>query len=161
MIMLTKRITATLFAIAIASSLIIASGFVSNALATKKGKASETNMTVDPNGTDQSSPQKLQSNSAGGSNGDMQDRTGTSAKDLKSLAKCQADAAKQGDLTLADIDNCYGQVFNQGGQGHGTDQSSSAQSNDQSNGGPQSGSGITSSSLQGQKIGTMGEGFPF
>ena len=146
--MFTKRITAALLAIALASSLIVASGLVGSAFA-KKQKEGQTNTIVDPNGTDVSSTPKSKSTDTGGSSGTTGNTGGISAKDLKSLSKCQSSAAKNGDLTLADVDNCYSQVFNQG--------ESSAGSNDQSQGGQGQGENqITSSFLHGQKSTLLG-----
>jgi hypothetical protein len=50
------------------------------------------------------------------------------------LSKCQSDAAADGDLTLGEVKDCYGQVSDRGqGQEQGKeDQSSSARGNDQS-----------------------------
>jgi hypothetical protein len=156
MAMFTRRITSALFAIAIASSLITASSLVGSALA-KKERDGQTNTITDPNGTDVSSTPKSLSANAGGSSGTTDDTGGVSAKDLKSLSKCQSGAAKDGDLTLADVDDCYGQVFDQGAQGQGTGQSSSAGGNDQSQGGQGQGENqITSSFLHGQKSTLLG-----
>jgi ABC-type antimicrobial peptide transport system permease subunit len=110
MAMFTRRITSALFAIAIASSLITASSLVGSALA-KKEKDGQTNTITDPNGTDVSSTPKSQSANVGGSSGTTDDTGGVSAKDLKSLSKCQSGAAKDGDLTLAEVKDCYSQVF--------------------------------------------------
>jgi hypothetical protein len=161
--MFSKRITAALFAIAIASSLIVVSGdLLGSAFAAKKGRDSAeiTNTIVDPNGTDKSSSPKSQSTNAGESSPTAGASSNISGKDLKSLSKCQSDAAKDGDLTLTEVNDCYGQVLDQGGQGQGTDQSSSAGGNDRSTGG-QGQQQQKSSSFNGQNVGTMREGFPF
>jgi hypothetical protein len=126
--MFSKEITAAFFVIAIASSLIVASGgFVGSAFAAKKGKDSDvvTNTMTDPNGTDNSSSPKSQSTNAGDSNLTTGSANSISGKDLKSLSKCQSGAAKDGDLTLTEVNDCYGQVFNHGGQGQEQQKSSS------------------------------------
>ncbi|MFL6506566.1 MAG: hypothetical protein ACJ704_01315 [Nitrososphaeraceae archaeon] len=112
--MFTNRTTAALLAIAIASSLIVASGFVGSAFAAKKGQK--------PN------------DDTYNSSGSIGDTSGLSAKELKKLSKCQSDAAADGDLTLGEVKDCYGQVSDRGqGQEQGKeDQSSSALGNDQS-----------------------------
>jgi hypothetical protein len=47
--------------------------------------------------------------------GDSSDTTGhtsgISAKDLKSLSKCESGAAADGDLTQAEVTDCYSKVF--------------------------------------------------
>ncbi|MFL6460303.1 MAG: hypothetical protein ACJ71J_05060 [Nitrososphaeraceae archaeon] len=133
--MFTKRTTAALFAIAIASSLIVASGFVGSAFAAKKGQKpnDDTYKTLSA-GQDKSDSPKLQSANTGDSSGSIGDTSGLSAKELKKLSKCQSDAAADGDLTLGEVKDCYGQVSDRGqGQEQGKeDQSSSARGNDQS-----------------------------
>jgi hypothetical protein len=157
--MFTKRITAALFAIAIASSLIVASGFVGSAFAAKNRSTNPTNTIINSYGEDKSSSLKSQTANVGGSIGATGDSNGISAKDLKSLSKCQSGAAADGDLTLAEVKDCYGQAFDQG-HGQGKYQSSSVRGNDLSNQGKEA-LQQESISLHGQKIGTMREGFPF
>ena len=123
MAMFGKRITAALFAIAIASSLIVVSGgFVGSAFAAKKVKQDEYGTVpavASDKGKDKSalpavlrddSP-KSHSANAGDSGDTTGDNSGISAKDLKSLSKCQSGAAADGDLTLAEVRDCYRQVF--------------------------------------------------
>jgi hypothetical protein len=101
--MFTNRTTAALFAIAIASSLIVVSGFVGSAFAATKKVTNQNE--------DKSSSPKSQSANAGDSGGATGDTSGISAKDLKSLSKCQSGAAADGDLTLSEVTDCYSQVF--------------------------------------------------
>ena len=138
--MLTNRTRVALFAIAIASSVIVASGgLVSSAFAdTKKvtnqnplsylsfpitvgGQKSSFPMSQSANGGDSgnntptpvlrdNSP-KSQSANAGGSSAATGDTSAISAKDLKSLSKCESGAASDGDLTQAEVTDCYRQVF--------------------------------------------------
>jgi hypothetical protein len=138
--MLTNRTRVALFAIAIASSVIVASGgLVSSAFAdTKKvtnqnplsylsfpitvgGQKSSFPMSKSANGADSgdntappvsrdNSP-KSQSANAGDPSGAAGDTSGISAKDLKSLSKCESGAAADGDLTQAEVTDCYRQVF--------------------------------------------------
>jgi hypothetical protein len=161
MIMFTNRTTAALFAIAIASSLIVASGFVGSAFAAKKEGSSiyPKNTITNSHGEDKSSSRKSPAASAGDSSGATGDTSGLSARELKKLSKCQSGSAADGDLTLAEVKDCYGQVFDQG-QGQGKDQSSSARGNDQSENG-QGEQQIKPTSLHGEKSGLMREGFPF
>ena len=161
MIMFTKGRTVTLLAIAIASSLIaVSSGLLGSAFAAKKGRDNPilTNTITDPNGTDNSRSPKSQSIKTGDSSSNTGSANSISGKHLKSLSKCQSDAAKDGDLTLTEVKNCYSQVFNHEVQGQGTDQPSSSTSNDQSLGGQ----GLQKSgSLNGANVEAMREGFPF
>jgi hypothetical protein len=168
MVMFTKRTTAALFAIAIASSLIVASSFVGFAFAAKKeGSATYPKNTItNSDGEDKSSSRKSAASSAGDISGATADTNGLSTKELKKLSKCQSGSAADGDLTLAEVKDCYSQVFDQG-QGQGKDQSSSARGNDQSEdqqGEQQVKQGeqqVKPTYLQGQKTGLMREGFPF
>jgi hypothetical protein len=153
--MFSKRTTAALFAIAVASSLIIASGFVGSAFAAKKEKDGETNTIIDPNGEGMSKSLGTNAGDTNGSPGDASNSRTT--KDLKSLFKCQSGAAKDDDLTLAEVENCYRQVDE--GQGQ-ADQSSATRGNAQSEEGqPEV---IKSDLLHGQKSGLKGllGGFP-
>jgi hypothetical protein len=112
--MFTKRTTVALFAIAIASSLIVVSGggFVGSALAKKAKQADEYGTTPQVAlGKEKSSSPKSDSTNAGDSGGSTGDTNGISAKDLKSLSKCQSSAAADGDLTQAEVTDCYRQVF--------------------------------------------------
>jgi hypothetical protein len=140
MVMHTKKIMMALFAIVIASSLIVVSSFVSSAFAdTKKvtnplsylsfpitvgGHKSSSPVSQSANGgdsTDNTPPTVLredksnspmsQSANAGDSSGVSGDTNSVSTKDLKSLSKCQSGAAADGDLTLAEVKGCYSQVF--------------------------------------------------
>jgi hypothetical protein len=161
MVMFTKRTTAALFAIAIASSLIVASSFVGFAFAAKKeGSATYPKNTItNSDGEDKSSSRKSAASSAGDISGATADTNGLSTKELKKLSKCQSGSAADGDLTLAEVKDCYSQVFDQG-QGQGKDQSSSARGNDQSED-RQGEQQVKPTYLQGQKTGLMREGFPF
>jgi hypothetical protein len=121
--MFTNRTMAALFTIAIASSLIVVSGgFVGSVFAAKKVKQDEygTVPTVAlGKSKDKSSlpavlrddSPKSQSTNAGDSGGTKGDSNDISAKELKSLSKCQSGAAADGDLTQAEVTDCYSQVF--------------------------------------------------
>ena len=126
MVMHTKKIMMALFAIVIASSLILVSGLVGSAFAAKKKvKQDDAYGTVPTISTDKdksslpavlrednkSNSPKSQSANAGDSSGASGDTNGVSTKDLKSLSKCQSGAAADGDLTLAEVKSCYSQVF--------------------------------------------------
>jgi hypothetical protein len=126
MAMLSNRTKAALFAIAIASSLIVvSSGSLVGSVFAKKAKQDEsgTDPTVSSLGKDTSSPpavlrpdsksdpQKTPSADAGDSSGTTADTNGISPKDLKGLSKCESDAAADGDLTQTELMDCYHQVF--------------------------------------------------
>lgn len=134
MVMFTNRtIMVALFTIAIASSLIAVSGFVGSAYAAKNGKITKndanqygtvpTVATGKDNKGDNSDKlpavlrsggsddQKSKSTSADGPSAATGDTSSISAKDLKSLSKCQSGAAADGDLTLGEVKDCYSQVF--------------------------------------------------
>ncbi|MFL6321444.1 MAG: hypothetical protein ACJ72Q_13330 [Nitrososphaeraceae archaeon] len=111
--MFTKRTMAALFTIAIASSLIVVSGgFVGSAFAKKASGTSSTDEDKSslPAVLRDDSP-KSKSTNADDSSGSTGDISGSSAKDLKSLSKCQSGAAEDGDLTQAEVTDCYSQVF--------------------------------------------------
>ena len=115
MAMFTNRtIMAALFTIAIATSLIVVSGggFVGSAFAKKATDTSSTDEDKSslPAVLGDNSP-KSKSTNADDSSGSTGDTNGISAKDLKSLSKCQSGAAEDGDLTQAEVTDCYHQVF--------------------------------------------------
>ena len=101
------------------SSLILASGLIGSAFAAKKNKGNDnppTNTIINSEGTDKSSSPQSQSVNGGGIGGDDSSAStgnsnGISAKELKSLSKCQAGAAQDGDLTQTEVYDCYSQVF--------------------------------------------------
>ena len=124
----SKTIMAALFTIAIASSLVAVSGFVGFAYAAKKEANSGTVPTLSLSKEDKkkdsqsdlpavlrpetkSDPQKTPSASADDSSGSAGDSSGVSAKALKGLSKCQSHAAADGDLTLAEVKDCYSETF--------------------------------------------------
>jgi hypothetical protein len=117
--MFIKRTTAALFSIAIASSLIVASGFVDSAFAAKKSQKTDDTYTTLSDGKDNVSGPRPQVDDLGDSGStpqhnagsSPQDSIGISSSDLKKLSKCQSGAAEDGDLTLADVNDCYSQVF--------------------------------------------------
>ena len=174
--MFSNRTMAALFTIAIATSLVVVSGgggiVVVSAFA-KKAKQDESGTvpTVSSSlGKDTSSmaavlrpdssrsdAHKTPSADAGdSSSGTTGDTNGVSAKDLKSLSKCQAVAAADGDLTLSELKDCYTKAFNQGQDK--PEDLNSAQGNDQ----PENGSELKkSSSLPEPKPTSIREGFNF
>jgi hypothetical protein len=108
----SRTIMTAIFTIAIASSLIVVSGgLVGSAFAKKASGTSSTD-------EDKSSlPAVLRDDSpkssanAGDSSDTTGDTSGISAKDLKSLSKCESGAAADGELTQAEVTDCYSQVF--------------------------------------------------
>jgi hypothetical protein len=112
--MFTKKTTAVLFTIAIASSLIVVSdGFVGSALAKKASDMSSTDEDKSslPAVLGDNSPKSKSTNADDDSSGSTGDTSGISTKDLNSLSKCQSGAAEDGDLTQAEVTDCYRQVF--------------------------------------------------
>jgi hypothetical protein len=144
--MLSNRTTiaAALLTIAIASSLIAVNGVTGYAFA-KKGKGGDSTANTMTNSGDSGS----NDNPAATSSSDSQtpnthDSSGTtdnnntptsdtsggsiSQKDLKTFSSCVSHDALDGRLNLAEVNDCYGQVFDQG-FGHALDQSSSIHDN--------------------------------
>ena len=111
--MFTKKTTAALFTIAIVSSLLVVSGGVlgSTLAAAKKVTNENEDNAFKTLSNDKTNTQLQTTDDAGDSNGSTGDRASVSAKDLKSLSKCQSDAAADGDLTSAEAADCYRQVF--------------------------------------------------
>jgi hypothetical protein len=108
--MFTIRTTAALFTIAIASSLLVVSGgFLGSVLAAAK-KVTNEDSAFKTLSNDKTNSQ-FQTADAGDSPGSTGDTSGVSAKDLKSLSKCESNAAADGDLTSAEAADCYHQVF--------------------------------------------------
>ena len=164
MVMLNNRtIMAALFAIAIASSLIVAGGgIIGSAFAAKKtnqksddgtyttlsdGKGGVSGPRSNTANLPDSGPSPQDSNSNGNS---------VPKSDLNSLSKCQSGAAADGDLTLPELKHCYSQSFNQGQDK--PENINSAQGNDQAQNGPEQ---QKSSSLPEPKSTSMREGFNF
>ena len=125
-----KTIMAALLTIAIASSLIALSGFADSAFAAKKGKVDRTANSDGSNDDLTTTPDSRTSNtrdSSGttdNSTPTTPDTGGVSTKDLKTFSTCVSHDALDGRLNLAEVNDCYGQVFSQG-FGHALDQSSS------------------------------------
>jgi hypothetical protein len=110
--MFTKRTTAALFTIAIASSLLIVSGgFVGSILAAAKKVTNENDDNAFKTLKNDKTNSQLQTADAGDSSGSTGDTSGVSAKDLKGLSRCESNAAADGDLTSAEAADCYRQVF--------------------------------------------------
>ena len=163
--MLNNRTTkAALFAIAIASSLIVASGgIIGSAFAAKKPsqKSDEGTYTTLSDGKDGvSGPRSNTANlpNSGVSHQDSNSNGNSVSKsDLNSLSKCQSGAAADGDLTLSELKHCYTQAVNKG-QDKPENSQNSAQANDQAQNGPKQ---QKSSSLPEPKSASMREGFNF
>jgi hypothetical protein len=86
-------------------------GVVGSAFAFTKSNDIATNRILNFDWKDKSDCQKSDSTNAGDSNSATGDTSGISAKDLKSLSKCQADDAEDSHLTQSEVTNCYRQVF--------------------------------------------------
>ena len=120
-----------LLTIAIASSLIAVSGFAGSAFA-KKGKGGSTADTItnsgdsskdSPTASDSQTPNTHDSSGTtdNSNNTPAPDTGSVSAKDLKTFSTCVSHDALDGRLNLAEVNDCYGQVFDQG-FGHALDQ---------------------------------------
>ncbi len=133
--MFIKGTTAALFAIALASSLIIASGFAGFVFAAKKGKGNSVTDTM--TNSDDSGGDSNNNNNNPAASSDSQtpndptgsiDKTNNVLSEMQSsLHKCLNGDGSGGSLNLAKIKSCVSQLTN-GGVGQGTeDQSSPAQ----------------------------------
>ncbi len=148
-----------LFAIAVASSLMVASGGIAgSAFAAKKNsQKSDTTLSDGKDGVSGPMSNTVNLPNSGTSSQDSNSNGNSVSKsDLNSLSKCQSGAAADGDLTLSELKHCYTQIFN-----HGQDKPeniNSAQAIDQPQNGPQQ---QKSSSLPEPKSTSMREGFNF
>src|SRR3569833_2024610 len=132
--MFSKRTTAALFAIALASSLIIASGFTGFAFAAKKGKGNSVTNTMtnsdDSGGESNNSPtapSDSQTPNRDDPTGSIDNTNNPQSEKLLSFLKCLNGNGSGPSLNLAKIKSCYGQLTS-GGVGQGTeDQSSPSQ----------------------------------
>ena len=136
--MFTKRTTAALFAIALASSLIIASGFAGLAFAAKKGKGNSVTDTMtnsDDSGGDSNNNNNNNNNPSASSDSQTPndptgsiDKTNNPLSEMQSsLLKCLNGNGSGASLNLAKIKSCVGQLTS-GGVGQDTeDQSNPAQ----------------------------------
>jgi len=113
--MFTKTTTAASFTIAIASSLLVVSGgfvgSVGSTIAAAKKVTNENKDNAFKTLSNDKTNSQFQTADAGDSNGSTGDTSSVSAKDLKSLSKCESNAAADGDLTSAEVADCYRQVF--------------------------------------------------
>ena len=165
MVMVTNRkIMVAIFTIAIASSLVAVSGLISSAHAFAAKKQIEYG-TAPPVGlakedTPVSSTKSQNVNAQKILSLILGSPHTVSEKQVKSLSKCEKAAAADGDLTVTEAKDCYGQVFNHGVLRQGIHQPSSSTSSDLSQGG-QGEEQQKSSSANGQNVGIMREGFPF
>ena len=115
----SNRTKAALFAIAIASSLlVVSSGGLVGTVFAKKAKSTDSaaedgaSLPAVLRPDSKSDPQKTPSADIGdSSSGTTGDTSGISPKDLKSLSNCESDAAADGDLTQTEVMDCYHQVF--------------------------------------------------
>ena len=165
MVMVTNRkIMVAIFTIAIASSLVAVSGLISSAHAFAAKKQIEYG-TAPPVGlakedTPVSSTKSQNVNAQKILSLILGSPHTVSEKQVKSLSKCEKAAAADGDLTVTEAKDCYGQVFKHRVHGQGIHQPSSSISSDQSQG-EQGEEQQKSSSTNGQNVGIMREGFPF
>jgi len=148
-----------LFAIAVASSLMVASGGIAGSAFAAKKNSQKSDTTL-PDGKDGVSGPMSNTVNLPNSGTIPQDSNSNgnsvSKSDLNSLSKCQSGAAADGDLTLSELKHCYTQAFNQGQDK--PENINSAQVIDQPQNGPQQ---QKSSSLPEPKSTSMREGFNF
>ncbi|HJT49019.1 MAG TPA: hypothetical protein VJ729_12625 [Nitrososphaeraceae archaeon] len=119
--MFTKRNTVALFAIALAASLIVASGFVGFAFAAKKsiGKTTDATTNSDDSGDSNNNDNPTSSNSQTPSANNPispndNSNTSPSEKQLKNFFSCISGDAIDRNLKLDKIKSCYGQAFDSG-----------------------------------------------
>jgi hypothetical protein len=160
MVMLNnRRMMSALFAIAVASSLMVASGGIAGSAFAAKKNSQKSDTTL-PDGKDGVSGPMSNTVNLPNSGTSPQDSNSNgnsvSKSDLNSLSKCQSGAAADGDLTLSELKHCYTQAFNQGQDK--PENINSAQVIDQPQNGPQQ---QKSSSLPEPKSTSMREGFNF
>jgi len=160
MVMLNnRRMMSALFAIAVASSLMVASGGIAGSAFAAKKNSQKSDTTL-PDGKDGVSGPMSNTVNLPNSGTIPQDSNSNgnsvSKSDLNSLSKCQSGAAADGDLTLSELKHCYTQAFNQGQDK--PENINSAQVIDQPQNGPQQ---QKSSSLPEPKSTSMREGFNF
>jgi hypothetical protein len=160
--MYINRTRASLFAIALASWLIVATGVIGSAFAADKDKSPKfmdpTNTMTDGTSEEKSSSQKSQDVKTGDPSASSGDNNIISPKGLKNLSKCQSGAAEDGDLTLPEVKECYSQVFDQPQEKQ--DKAGATQNNDQSANGQEQ-QPLRSNSMRDPKVTAMREGFPF
>jgi hypothetical protein len=154
-----RRMMSALFAIAVASSLMVASGGIAGSAFAAKKNSQKSDTTL-PDGKDGVSGPMSNTVNLPNSGTSPQDSNSNgnsvSKSDLNSLSKCQSGAAADGDLTLSELKHCYTQAFNQGQDK--PENINSAQVIDQPQNGPQQ---QKSSSLPEPKSTSMREGFNF
>jgi hypothetical protein len=160
--MYINRTTSSLFAIALASWLIVATGVIGSAFAADKDKSSKfidpTNTIADGGSEEKSSSQKSKDSKTGDPSSSLGDNGIIFPKSLKNLSKCQSGAAEDGDLTLPEVKDCYSQVFVQSqDKRHNT---GAMHNNDQSTNGQEQ-QPLRSTSIHDPKVTAMREGFPF
>jgi hypothetical protein len=114
--MVSNRTKAALFAIAIASSLLVVSsgGLVGTVFAKKASHTTaedDSSLPTVLRPDSKSDPQKTPTADAGDSSQSTGDTSGISKKGLKDLSNCESDAAADGDLTQSEVTGCYRQVF--------------------------------------------------
>ena len=116
--MLSNRTKAALFAIAIASSLlVVSSGGLVGIVFAKKAKSTDlaaeggNSLPAVLRPDSKSDPQKTPSANAGDSLSNPTGDTSISPKDLKKLSSCESDAAADGELTQTEVMDCYHQSF--------------------------------------------------
>jgi hypothetical protein len=160
--MYINRTRVSLFAIALASWLIVATGVIGSGFAADKDKSPKfmdlKNTMTDGSSEEKSSSQKSQDGKTGDHSASSGDNNIISPKSLKNLSKCQTGTAEDGDLTLPEVKECYSQVLDQPQDKQ--DKTGSTQNNDQPADGQEQ-QLLRSNSMHDPKVTAMREGFPF
>ena len=106
---MTTTIAAALLTLAVASVLIATNSHMGLAFAARKVVGNEVTNTMVQSSDSGNSPNTQSDHTT-----DLSDNTGTDAtfsKDLKKFSKCLTAVAADGDLALAEVTDCYHQVF--------------------------------------------------
>jgi hypothetical protein len=157
-----NRTKASLFLIALASMLVLATGVNGSALAAEKDKSTkitdQTSAKPDDSTEEKSSSQESHSGNSGSPSASSENTDMITQKSLKNLSKCQSGAAEDGDLTLPEVKGCYSQVFDQPQAKH--DKTGGTENNGQSANGQEE-QLLRSKPINDAKVTAMREGFPF
>jgi len=154
--------TTSLFLIALASMLVLATGVNGSALAADKDKSTKlmdpTNTRTDDSTGPKSSSQEPHQDNSGSPSAGSEKTDMITQKSLKNLSKCQSGAAEDGDLTLPEVKGCYSQVFDQPQEKH--DNTGATPNSDQSANGQEE-QLLRTNPINEPKVTAMREGFPF
>ena len=112
MFIMTTTIAAALLTLAVASVLIATNSHMGLAFAARKVVGNEvTNTMVQSSDSGKTNSPNTQSDYTGDSSDNTGGTDATFSKDLKKFSKCLTAVAADGDLALAEVTDCYHQVF--------------------------------------------------